>query len=66
MMLTCPECESTEVTVAHIQLFMANTDEHYCHSVKTQDPDSPAVCLTCGWRGERQNLEGLLNEDQNI
>lgn len=53
---TCPECGSEEVTVAHIQLFMANGGDHYCHSVKTQDSDSPAGCLDCNWSGERGQL----------
>ena len=52
----CPECNSTEITLAHIQLFMANTGEHYCHSVKTQDSDSPSMCLTCGWVGTNAQL----------
>lgn len=49
--LSCPECKSNDVTVGHIQLFMANTHEHYCHSVKTQDHNSPSSCLDCGWEG---------------
>jgi hypothetical protein len=54
--LTCPACKSGEVTVAHIQLFMANSGDHYCHSVKTQDSDSPALCLHCRWEGQRHQL----------
>lgn len=54
--LACPKCNSENVTVAHIQLFMANTGDHYCHSVKTQDADSPARCLDCAWGGERHHL----------
>ncbi len=54
--LTCPECGSKDVTVAHIQVFMANTGDHYCHSIKTQDADSPSQCLHCEWEGERQQL----------
>ena len=37
MKLTCPICGSDRVTLDHIQTFMANTLEHYCHSVKVQD-----------------------------
>lgn len=33
----CPSCESTEVAVAAEQLFMVNTGDFYCHSVKTYD-----------------------------
>jgi hypothetical protein len=54
----CPDCDSTEVTLTHEQMFMANTGEHYCHSVKIQDPDSKAQCLTCGWMGFHDDLKG--------
>ena len=54
--LKCPECWSTEVTVSHLQRFMANTGEHYCHSVKTQDAASEATCLDCKWVGRRDQL----------
>lgn len=54
--LICPECGSDQVTVGHLQTFMANTGDHYCHSIKTQDSDSPAGCLDCEWRGERSEL----------
>lgn len=61
---TCPECGSDQVTVAHVQLFMANTGDHYCHSVETHDSDAPAYCITCYWRGERRHLT-YTNENQN-
>ena len=56
--LTCPKCGSERVTTEHHQMFMVNSGEHYCHSMKTQDPDSPATCLDCRWEGERKDLEG--------
>lgn len=59
----CPDCESSEVTTEHHQMFMVNTGEHYCHSMKTQDYDSPATCLTCGWNGERHQLISKVAED---
>lgn len=55
-MKTCPECGSPEVTLTHEQSFMANTGEHYCHSVKTQDPDAKANCLNCWWLGRHDQL----------
>ena len=55
-LLKCPECGSEEVTVSHLQRFMANTGEHYCHAVKTQDANSEATCLECQWRGRRDGL----------
>jgi predicted nucleic-acid-binding Zn-ribbon protein len=55
---TCPDCASTEVTLTHEQQFMANTGEHYCHSVKIQDSDSKAYCITCGWSGFHDDLIG--------
>lgn len=54
--LKCPECGSEEVTLTAEQMFMANTLEHYCHSVKTQDSDAKADCLECRWEGERRQL----------
>jgi transcription elongation factor Elf1 len=56
-LLKCPECGSDKVTVCHKQRFMANTGEHYCHSVKTQDANSEATCLYCGWMGLRDEME---------
>ena len=53
---TCPDCGSDRVTTEHHQKFMVNTNEHYCHSMKTHDADSPATCLDCEWRGENQQL----------
>lgn len=58
----CPECGSDQVTTEHHQMFMVNTGEHYCHSVKTQDPDSPATCLRCSWMGVRHQLEEKQND----
>ena len=55
-LLACPDCGSTEVTVSHLQRFMANTGEHYCHSVKTQDGNSESTCLDCEWMGKRNQL----------
>lgn len=55
-MFHCPECGSQEVTVTHEQMFMANTGDHYCHSVKTQDADAKATCLGCRWIGRRDQL----------
>ncbi len=53
----CPNCQSKLVTTEHHEMFMVNTGEHYCHSMKTQDGDSPATCLDCGWTGERYHLK---------
>ena len=54
--LKCPNCGSTEVTVSHLQRYMANTGEHYCHSVKPHHADSEATCLACLWIGRRDQL----------
>ena len=56
--LSCPECHSEEVALTAEQKFMANTGEHYCHSVKTQDSDAKATCLACRWEGRHDQLEG--------
>lgn len=55
--LVCPACGSEKVAVTAEQMFMANTGEHYCHSVKTQDGDAKATCLACRWEGQRQDLK---------
>lgn len=61
--LTCPDCGSNRVTLTHEQSFMANTGEHYCHSVKVQDPDSKASCLDCHWRGRHDQLTGYGSDN---
>lgn len=53
----CPECDSKEVFSTHEQAFMVNTNEHYCHMVKTYDSDAKAGCTECNWRGERRELK---------
>lgn len=62
--LKCPSCGSDQVTIAHIQRFMANTLEHYCHSVKVQDADSPAECVSCEWMGCHDDLDGYKKRGQ--
>lgn len=62
--LRCPECMSEQVTLQHWQTFMANTLEHYCHSMKVQDDDSPSRCLDCQWTGLHRDLNGY-GEDQS-
>lgn len=52
----CPECDSKEVTATAEQMFMVNTGDHYCHSVKAHDCDAKSKCLSCGWRGQRGEL----------
>lgn len=52
----CPVCASEEVYAVHEQAFMVNTHEHYCHMVKTQDPDAKAGCTSCRWVGLRMQL----------
>jgi ssDNA-binding Zn-finger/Zn-ribbon topoisomerase 1 len=59
-MLQCPECDSERVIVRSVQAFMANTGEHYCHSVKAHDANASANCLDCGWDGQRQELKGYV------
>lgn len=56
-MLACPACGSTKVAVTAEQMFMVNTGDRYCHSVKTQDSQAKADCLSCGWEGRRDQLK---------
>jgi len=60
--LRCPECMSEQVTLQYWQTFMANTMEHYCHSMKPQDDDSPSSCLDCQWTGLHRDLNGYGEE----
>lgn len=53
----CPECGSDLVFSTHEQAFMLNGGYHYCHMVKTHDPESKAGCLACNWRGERRDIK---------
>lgn len=62
-LFVCPECSSSQVTTTHEQIFMANTGDHYCHSVKTHDPESKSDCLDCGWQGKCSQLKfGMIKE----
>lgn len=56
LIYTCPDCSSERVTTEHHQMFMVNTGDHWCHSMKVHDSDSPATCLDCRWQGERRHL----------
>jgi hypothetical protein len=56
--LTCPECMSEQVTLEYHQMVMANTWDHYCHSMKPQDDNSPSCCLDCEWTGLHRDLNG--------
>ncbi len=56
-LLACPCCGSDEVAVTAEQMFMVNTGDHYCHSVKPQDADAKATCLSCRWEGLHKNLK---------
>jgi transcription elongation factor Elf1 len=61
--LYCPKCNSTDVVVTAETMFMANTGEHYCHSVKAHDSDAKAKCLACDWEGYRIWLKEEDNGD---
>lgn len=65
LLLECPGCGSPEVTLTYEQKFMANTGEHYCHSVKTQDSDSQATCLDCDWNGLHEQLTNYGKTNDN-
>ena len=56
MKFVCPECGSKKVTSTAEQMFMVNTGEHYCHSVKAHDDNAKAACLKCQWKGRRDEL----------
>ena len=54
--LHCPNCDSENVAVTEETMWMVNTMEIYCHSVKAHDSDAKATCLGCRWEGERRRL----------
>lgn len=54
--LRCPDCKSAKVAVTAETMYMVNTGDHYCHSVKTHDPDAKACCLKCDWGGFSSGL----------
>lgn len=56
--LTCPACGSDKVLVREETLRWVNTGEHWCHSVKTQDPYAKVQCTACDWDGLRHELKG--------
>ena len=55
-LLVCPDCGTDQVIVYEKHAVMANTYEHYCHSVKAHDDDAEALCLKCEWTGKREDL----------
>jgi hypothetical protein len=55
-LLVCPECHTEQVVVYEEHAVMANTFEHWCHSVKAHDSDAKARCLECEWTGTRAGL----------
>jgi len=56
---TCPECGSQKVVVIEETMFMVNTGDHYCCSVKAHDSDATAKCLDCNWTGKHHQLDKL-------
>lgn len=52
----CPNCGSENVAVTEETMFMVNTMDLYCHSVKAHDDDAKATCLDCRWGDERHHL----------
>lgn len=55
----CPECGSQKVFSSHIQAFYINTGEHYNHSMKTHDANSPSGCVDCDWTGVLSDVIGM-------
>ena len=58
VLMRCPECGSEKVTLREETLWMANTWEHYCYSIKHHDSDAQAECLDCHWLGIHERLNG--------
>ena len=60
--LRCPSCGSNRVTVTEETMWLVNTMEHWCHSVKAQDGDAVADCLACRWHGTRAQLTAAAHQ----
>lgn len=44
------------MTVTEETMWMVNTMEHWCNSVKAHDSDAKVACLKCDWDGARRDL----------
>jgi len=58
--LCCPSCGTENVIVYEKRAVMANSLEHYCHSVKAHDSDAESHCLACDWTGQRGQLANKI------
>lgn len=56
-MKTCPECGSHELLVYATTAYKLNTDEFFCHSVKTHDENAECRCMDCDWHGVRRDID---------
>lgn len=54
--LVCPDCEGEQVVATEETAWLVNDCKVYCHSVRMGDDDAKAVCLACGWVGQRKDL----------
>jgi hypothetical protein len=54
--LTCPNCKSDKLLVYSDTASWINTDEHFCHSIKTHDDCAKVSCFDCGWEGTRKDV----------
>lgn len=61
--IVCPSCGSDRVAATHEQMFMVNTGEHYCHSVKTHDENYKCLCLECDWDGQKSALKQVTGKE---
>lgn len=55
--LRCLNCGSPHLLVYAETSYWANTGEHYCHSIKTHDPQAKVRCINCDWEGKRHQVE---------
>ena len=54
---TCPECDGEDILVYSMISYELNKDmEYFCESVKPNDSDAPAHCMSCHWEGVRNQL----------
>jgi hypothetical protein len=53
----CPDCGSDDLYVIEETMYELNTDEFFCHLVKSFDADARVECGDCDWKGFRYDVE---------
>lgn len=57
MTYKCPKCDSEKLIVKEVTSYYFNTEEFFCHSVKSHDSDAVVECTVCWWEGTRADFK---------